>query len=661
MKIKTKLSITLFAGLFLLILPLFLVINTVSKTSDIIYFIKNEQSVLLKLSTDLNSDLKDNESEVLRAIILNKHADINSVLSSFTKISKDFQKLNNFVNNSNIKSDKLHKIISVLNLRIVGYRAVHASIEEAINSHNEIDIDDALIGYNSIIKKFNDNLLELTTVVSDELKQNIKEVQESNAKAQFWIIFSFFTSFILIGFSVYKLLSFNSRIQTQLKRAEDAEADLKQLQKQLLKYNDDLEEEITRKTMELHTKIYTNFISAMPNRNQLLKDMHEETFNTLALLDIDKFQQFNDIYGEEIGNVAIRMSAEFINDFFKDKKYSIYHTSGDEFVVATNRSDLEAEADFIDEINGVLERYKKQEFKYEDDSFNLIMSAGLSFSGEDKILAYADMALKDAKKRNISLSIFDNKGQLEVDYKQRIECHQRLLKAFENDNIVSFFQPIVPIQDKDKDVKYESLVRIIYEDNVIAPSLFIDIAKKNRLYSKLTKSILQNTLDAVETYKVPSSFNLSVDDINDLETMEMLFNKLNTFSYNNLLTVELLETEDFDDYESVEKFCKDIRSYGIKIALDDFGSGYSNFTHVLNLPIDFIKIDASLIANIDRDTNAFIMVETIVGLAKKLHVQTIAEFVATQEILDVVKDLGVDYAQGFYLGKPDYIQNHLDD
>ena len=163
----------------------------------------------------------------------------------------------------------------------------------------------------------------------------------------------------------------------------------------------------------------------------------------------------------------------------------------------------------------------------------------------------------------------------------------------------------------------------------------------------------------ITKHKVPCSLNISMLDIENKRTLKMLYETFQDFKYNYLLTVELLETEEFKDYQAVHDFCIKIRSFGIKVALDDFGSGYSNFTHVLNLPVDYIKIDASLISNIDRDTNAQIMVETIVGLAKKLNIETIAEFVSSQEILNVVKSLNVDYAQGYYTGKPEPIEAHL--
>ncbi|MEA1916680.1 MAG: EAL domain-containing protein, partial [Campylobacterota bacterium] len=158
---------------------------------------------------------------------------------------------------------------------------------------------------------------------------------------------------------------------------------------------------------------------------------------------------------------------------------------------------------------------------------------------------------------------------------------------------------------------------------------------------------------------IPCSVNLSMEDIENSNTLEMLFNRFEKFEYNNLITIELLETEEFKNYDAVLEFCKKIRSYSITIALDDFGAGYSNFSHILNLPVDFIKIDSSLISNIDRDVHSRLMVETIVSLAHKMGVKTIAEFVSSQEILDIIKELNVDYAQGYHMGRPEPIEHHL--
>ncbi|MCK4974226.1 MAG: EAL domain-containing protein, partial [Sulfurimonas sp.] len=277
---------------------------------------------------------------------------------------------------------------------------------------------------------------------------------------------------------------------------------------------------------------------------------------------------------------------------------------------------------------------------------------GIAFSGRKKMLAYADMALKDAKKRNVNISVFDD-HELEKIHKNEMESHKKLLHALENDDIVSFFQPIIYLKDDSKPTKYESLVRI-KEDNgdLIHPFSFLDIAKTNRIYNKITQAVLTNTLDVASKYNVPCSLNISLTDIDDKKTMKMFFNTLDNYSHNELLTIELLETEDFVNYDDVYQFCVKVHSYGIKIALDDFGSGYSNFEHLLQLNIDYIKIDGTLIKNLDKDKNAQVVVQTIVDFAKRLDILTVAEFVHNEAVHIKVKNLKIDRTQGFFLAEP---------
>jgi c-di-GMP phosphodiesterase len=520
--------------------------------------------------------------------------------------------------------------------------------------------DKSLILDKETLQDLSHDANKLIVLSENELKTDISSLRKIQDKSTKDTLYSFIMAVILILFVVYKLSLLHTKSTKELQKAEETEEELHKLQAQLLQYNEDLEQEISKKAQELHNKIYTHFLTTLPNRNKLLEDTHDVAFQQMALLNIDKFQKFNDIYGEEIGNIAIQMSASFLKEQIDDTNTLLYHIGGDEFVIAVKNSSAFYNMNFIRKIENILQNYADETFLYQDKKFNFIMSAGISFSGDNKMLAYADMALKDAKKRNIPLSVFSDDKELERIHQDDIDCHKKLLKAFETENVISFYQPIVPIQDDTKETKYESLVRIIQEDGtIIAPFNFIKVAKANRLYHKLTKVVLNNTLDMIQKYKVPCSLNISIDDIDDEQTLQMLYKKFDQFEYNELLTIELLETEEFKDYLHVYEFCIKVRSYGIKMALDDFGSGYSNFSHVLNLPIDYIKIDSSLISNIDRDENSKRMVETIVSLAKKLHVQTIAEFVSSQEIYDIVKELEVDYAQGYYLGKPEPIENHL--
>lgn len=658
MHFKSKLYISLAISFILLITSLYISIQSINSTSKMIEHIEQKQLKLNYLASKLNSDIEINQSNILQAIILKDRDSIKSIHTSFDALYNLVNELDILIQSSDVS--ELMKIIDVIKRRVVGYKAVENSLIEALESKESEDIQDALIGYNAITLKFSEDTNKLTNISNTQLYEDISLLKQSNKESNKTIFASFIIAFILIFFSVKRLISLHDKAKMRLYRAEKAEQEQKKLQSQLLKYNDDLEDEITKKTKELHQKIYTNFISGLPNRNKFLEDTHKFAFKQMALLNIDKFQKFNDVYGEEIGNIAIRLSAEFLNSQIDDENTTLYHLGGDEFAFLVKDSKKVNNNAFIEKIEQILKNYKNETFIYEDKRFKFMMSAGISFAGKKKILAFADMALKDAKKRNIQLSIFNSEKDLEQLHKDDIECHRKLLHAFENEKVISFFQPIFPLQDSDKTTKYESLVRIEDEDsNIIPPLKFINVAKAHRIYHKLTTTIVNNTLSTIEKFNTPCSINISMEDIDNERTLKMLYSKFNAFEHNNLLTIELLETEEFKDYKSVYDFCIKVRSYGIKIALDDFGAGYSNFSHILKLPVDFIKIDASLISNIDRDQHSKIMVETIVNLAKKLNIETIAEFVSSKEILDVVKELKVDYAQGYHIGKPEPIENHL--
>ncbi|EDZ63180.1 diguanylate cyclase/phosphodiesterase [Sulfurimonas gotlandica GD1] len=620
--------------------------------------IETKQIKLSKMIFKFNQDIANYQSDILQSIILDDIHSTEKFYTSFDNLNDTLKSIENFVNKNSFHD--IDETIHTIKNRVIEYKAFEESLIKAIkaNSHNKVH--NSLIDFKTITLEFSSNTDEMIRLVDIMSKEKIQILKSTNSETQKETLYTFILAVLLILFAVYKLSKRHSATEKELILGELAEIEQKKLQSQLLKYNDDLEEEISKKTAELHQKIYTHFLSGLPNRNKLLEDSYIYKFKQMALLNIDKFQKFNDVYGEEVGNIALKLTADFLTLHVDDNNTLLYHIGGDEFVFAVKDSTKLNNTHFIEKVEDILKQYRRENFIYEDKRFTFMMSAGLAFSGSRKMLAYADMALKDAKKRNVQISIFNDDKALEKLHKEDIECHKKLIHAIDTNNIISFFQPIAPIQDASLDIKYESLVRIREDDgNIIAPFRFIDVAKQNRVYHKLTQAIINNTFEVISKYDIPCSINISMEDIENDKTIQMLYAKFDEFEYNHHLSIELLETEEFKDYKRVYDFCLKVRSYGIKVALDDFGAGYSNFSHALNLPIDYIKIDASLISNIDRDMNSQIMVETIVGLAHKLNIQTIAEFVSSKEILDVVKRLNIDYAQGYYIGKPEEIEKHI--
>ena len=176
---------------------------------------------------------------------------------------------------------------------------------------------------------------------------------------------------------------------------------------------------------------------------------------------------------------------------------------------------------------------------------------------------------------------------------------------------------------------------------------------KTQLYPQITKKVLSLAFDLAKRYPdYMFSINLSITDIADASMRELIESKLNECKDPNKICFEMLESEELSDYVAVNSFIKRVKGYGCKISIDDFGSGYSNYYRILELDIDTIKIDGSIIKKLPFDENARVLVETIVSFAKKQGYKIVAEFASSEEILNQIKNFGIPYAQGFLLGKP---------
>jgi EAL domain-containing protein (putative c-di-GMP-specific phosphodiesterase class I) len=239
------------------------------------------------------------------------------------------------------------------------------------------------------------------------------------------------------------------------------------------------------------------------------------------------------------------------------------------------------------------------------------------------------------------------------DYAHNIEWIKRIKEAIQEDRVVCYYQPIFTNKNK-KPTKYESLVRIIDRDGqAISPFFFLDIARKAKLYPQITQIIINKALDTFkERTDIEFSINLTIDDILSEKTVNHIYQRLESYPNPSRVIFEITESEEVTDYQVINKFIKRVKEYNVKIAIDDFGSGYANFEHILNIDADYIKIDGTLIKNINTNENSYIITEAIINFSKKLGRKTIAEFIHNQDVYNIVKELGADYYQGFYLGVP---------
>jgi len=241
-----------------------------------------------------------------------------------------------------------------------------------------------------------------------------------------------------------------------------------------------------------------------------------------------------------------------------------------------------------------------------------------------------------------------------MKYAENIIWSKKISDAIKNDRIQPFFQPIISSNGNKKVSKYEALIRLIDEDDtVITPYHFMQISKTTKQYNKLTRIMLEKSFKIFKGTDDIFSINISMEDVTDIPTREFIYKMVKeNIGCAKRLILEIVESEAIEDIDILSKFILYVKQYGVKIAIDDFGTGYSNFEYLTKLEPDFIKIDGSLIRNIDNDKKSLIIVETIIDFAKKVNSKTIAEFVHSKEIFNMVQNLGIDYLQGYYIGEP---------
>ena len=391
--------------------------------------------------------------------------------------------------------------------------------------------------------------------------------------------------------------------------------------------------------------LYYDQLTALPNRQKMKLDMNQVDLYACAIFNIDSFREINDFFGISVGdNILIQLADEI-----RKMEIIAYRIGGDEIAILYDKPITRSELE--ERIQAKLSHIQAIQFKIAKESISIRMNVGVALN-TDKLLTHADIALHQAKEKKIPFAIYEKDDKIEELYKKNIAMASTIHKALYEGRIICHYQPIVTL-DTNETTKYETLVRMVDEDGkIIAPLEFLAVAKKTKLYPSITKTVISQACKCFSNKTEEFSVNLSIDDINDPVTVQEIIKIIIDTDTAHRIVFEILENEDIKSYDSVVRFITQVKALGAKIAIDDFGSGYSNFEHILQLNIDFIKIDGSLIKGIASNNRHHIIVKTIIEFAKQMGAKTISEFVCDKAVYDVVKSLGVDYSQGYYTGKP---------
>lgn len=404
---------------------------------------------------------------------------------------------------------------------------------------------------------------------------------------------------------------------------------------------------------QLIAQIVTDSLTGYPNRLKLQQDIGSEKNAGLCLVNIDSFQEYNDSYGSEVGDAIIVALGKSLVDLVTDEGLSLYKMASDEYAIfATEQNSEEAFKTYARMIHQTI---TKKVFQILGIELRISVTLGLAEMSNSEpvdLLAAADLALKTAKQRRVPLLDYKDVRHVRTEYTKNIHWAKFVKEAIEEDRVVPYFQPIVN-NATGLIEKYECLVRIIdQQGKVISPYSFLKISKQARLYTQLTRIVIEKSFAQFQENAYDFSINLSVDDILDPETESFVIKKVADSGLAHRITFEIVESEGIENCREMLEFINKVKTLGCKIAVDDFGTGYSNFEYILELDVDYLKIDASMIKNIVTDPNARAVTETIVTFARKVGLKTVAEFVHSREVYELEKQLGVDYSQGYYLGEP---------
>jgi len=383
------------------------------------------------------------------------------------------------------------------------------------------------------------------------------------------------------------------------------------------------------------------------------------------LLDIVAFDDINILYGYEMGIRIVDVMKNLIDDTLQEMRvsglfrkhgvetfsYEIYHVYADKLCLFIKNDFNHRLLDLI--VKALLTKISNHKFTVSEDShIHINATFGATKAEGSKSLIYAEKALKEAKSYQSSYIFHDSNSMKNEHLANNV--YATLIDNIKAETVTPYFQGIFATADSTVPYKYESLMRLMdSEGRVLSPAVFMEKSKEYRLYTQLMSQMIDKVFDVMSNHDVAVTLNLSYVDINNIELCDKLMQKVNKMKVGNRLTVEIVESEQIQDIEMVNEFIFALKKRGVMIAIDDFGSGFSNFDTIANLDIDYVKLDGSLVSKI-HDTKYRIILENMVNICHDLGIKTIAEYISDESIMEEAKSIGVDYLQGYHLHQPSH-------
>lgn len=416
--------------------------------------------------------------------------------------------------------------------------------------------------------------------------------------------------------------------------------------------------QIAEKNSRLLHEAYYDSLTALPNRKKMALDLLQSPCQGLVLINVDDFRGLNDFFGTDTGDSILKEIAQRLEQISAAQEFALYKVGADEFVLTfANNSHINTPNTILALAKDISDAIANYCYLINQNEIYVSVTCGIALAQTTAaarlLFSQAANAMRIAKQRKLAQLLYDPSMEEEHAFEQNMTWANKIKQAIDDDRIVIYYQPIVR-NDNREIIKYECLVRLLEKNGkVISPYVFLEIAKQARLYPFITQIVVAKAFSNFAESPLDFSINLSIDDIIDSNTQQFIFATMRQYpNAARRVVFEIIETAEIQNYQVLRDFITQVKALGGRIAIDDFGSGYSNFAHVMSMNIDYLKIDGSLIRHLDQDPNAQIISQTIADFGKKLGIKTIAEFVHSELIYQKVVAYGIDLSQGYYFGEP---------
>lgn len=389
----------------------------------------------------------------------------------------------------------------------------------------------------------------------------------------------------------------------------------------------------------------------------------------LCFIDIDQFKVLNDSLGHGVGDEFLRRMALLFKAVVEHSYGMVFgkseikpflsRLSGDEFAVFLPSADAATGIAVMEELRSAVEA-----FHFTEHGTSSSVSIGVVLFPEHgastrELFTRADAAMyraKDLGRNRCHLFRPEDRDLEKMHW--RLSWKDKILKALKEDRFEPWFQPILDLSD-DTVRHYEVLARMRDEDgSILMPGSFIDIAERFGLVGLIDRKVIQKAMEiqaemSSQGKDLSFSLNLSGKDLNDEDLLTYIKDKIQeTGADPSRIVFEITETAAISDLERAIRFIKALKALGCRFALDDFGVGFTSFTYLKEMQVDYVKIDGSFIRKLHENPDDQVFVKAITDVARGLNIKAVAEFVETMESLKLLRKFRVDYAQGYLIGKP---------